>query len=70
MTKFTPKTHFPMARLICFINKITSFLLFIVTSSSVLLICLLKIDNFEKKSVQFELKMEILLAFQNSQEVN
>ena len=42
-----------------------TFLLFISTSIEVLLIHLLEIDDFEKKSVEFALKMGILLAFQN-----
>ena len=52
------------------INKITSFLLFISTSIVFSLIHLLKTVDFEKKSVEFALQMEILLAFQNLNEVN
>ena len=47
-----------------YINKITSFLLFISTSIAFLLIHMLKTVDLKKKmSVQFALEMEILLAF-------
>ena len=48
-------------------NRITYFLLFILTWFILLLIFLMKIVDFEKKSVQFARELGILLAFQNLQ---
>ena len=58
-------SHSP--NLIC-IGRITSFLLFIWTLFTFLLITLLKIVDFKNKSVQFAMQMGILLPFQNTQE--
>ena len=52
------------------LNKITSFLLFILTSFSFVLIFLMRTVDFEKNNLYSAMQLGFLLAFQNLQDAN